>query len=654
MTRRLALLPLLLTLALDCSLARAGDEATSEAWFVISKGDVPFCSRHVSRERDGDGNWRYHCVTRELISFLGRQQERVEDFSCVVTPSLEPLSCRYESRSASGDVRVTGSVQDGTLVLAFKRGDLEYERRIPLAGRCVFDTCLSDQLAEASRRSDSLELTVIETDSWQAARATAKRLPDEEGLVRWKLSADAMDTGLPGKGTWFFSTDGTLERASLGSKLTLARAMRERAGELKHLEFSDRELLSFAIDRDVPFPERLRSMEVKLTWTGTPLDVLQLEDSRQHVVSHRQKGDRHELVLRLEQAAPVDNAPPLPVADAALAPYLAETRFIKPHDPTIAKKAREWTAGCGSTLDAVQRLSHEVSGYLQGGDLIAETLSGPEVLACRTGKCSEFTTLLASLARSVGVPTRVALGMRLLNGCWMGHMWCEMWVGEWIPVDATVDEVGGSPALLKITHSDTVTGTQRARFALAESLDLKIVEVELPPASDSKYKTGIVGSTYTNTDHGCRISAPDAKWQVLDDSKPGAVTVQFKTGEKFAAGQPQVHFVAFSMPPNVPPAVVVNARKARFQSSYKGFEVVADEKTMVGDDQGRRFVFRQQDPKSEERRIKTTEFVWSHGGSGFLLNLIAEETVHDAVLPQVEAVLKSFEVLATPEPPAGK
>ena len=45
-----------------------------------------------------------------------------------------------------------------------------------------------------------------------------------------------------------------------------------------------------------------------------------------------------------------------------------------------------------------------------GGTLIPETLSGPEVLQCRNGKCSEFSTLFASLARSLGIPTRIVLG----------------------------------------------------------------------------------------------------------------------------------------------------------------------------------------------------------------------------------------------------
>ena len=100
----------------------------------------------------------------------------------------------------------------------------------------------------------------------------------------------------------------------------------------------------------------------------------------------------------------------------------------------------------------------------EGGTLIAETLSGPEVLQTKQGKCSEHATLLASLTRSLGIPTRIVLGMRMLGGRWIGHMWNEVYVGRWITVDTTVDEVGDSMQLVKLVHSDTVLGTQSARW----------------------------------------------------------------------------------------------------------------------------------------------------------------------------------------------
>ena len=84
----------------------------------------------------------------------------------------------------------------------------------------------------------------------------------------------------------------------------------------------------------------------------------------------------------------------------------------------------------------------------------------------------------------------------------------------------------------------------------------------------------------------------------------------------------------------------------QFASQYKDFEVLTDAAETVGFMKGRRFVFRRQDPESNDKKIKTTEILWTHERSGYLLNLIAEESRHDAVLKQFEVLLSSFEKLS--------
>ena len=127
--------------------------------------------------------------------------------------------------------------------------------------------------------------------------------------------------------------------------------------------------------------------------------------------------------------------------------------------------------------------------------MIAETLTGPEVLACRKGKCSEYSTLFASLARAVGIPTRIALGERMMPGQWGGHMWNEVYVGRWIPVDASVNEVGTSFALVKLIDHESVEGTQPLRRALPASFGIAIKDHRSKASSlAGKFKTGIAGT----------------------------------------------------------------------------------------------------------------------------------------------------------------
>jgi Transglutaminase-like superfamily len=197
-------------------------------------------------------------------------------------------------------------------------------------------------------------------------------------------------------------------------------------------------------------------------------------------------------------------------------------------------------------VDLFGRMSNNIEPCL-----IAETLSGPEVLACRKGKCSEFATLFASLSRAAGIPTRIALGERMMPGQWDGHMWNEVYVGRWIPVDAGANEVGKSAVLVKLIDHETVEGTQPLRQALPASFEIAIKDYRSKPARlAGKFSTGIAGRVYTNAELGCRLTAPGEDWSIEEVKEPGATVLRFKPPET-GKGDVQLHFVAFPLPETI-------------------------------------------------------------------------------------------------------
>ncbi len=218
-------------------------------------------------------------------------------------------------------------------------------------------------------------------------------------------------------------------------------------------------------------------------------------------------------------------------------------------------------------------------------------------------------------------------------------------MGEWVPVDASADEIGGSPALLKLTHSDTVLGTQRARWAVADSLEVSVVGSERRDKSPASLSTGIVHGTYTNADFACRLAAPGEGWQLADKSQPGVSLIQFHAPGKFTGGEPLIHFVAFALPVHVDPRLLVKARKLRRSAMFSNFEVLQEEATKIRGLSGVRFVFRRDESKKSNRKIKVTELLWIDGNSGYLLNLIADEATHDQMLASFERLAGNFELL---------
>ncbi|HQE84349.1 MAG TPA: transglutaminase-like domain-containing protein, partial [Candidatus Hydrogenedentes bacterium] len=82
--------------------------------------------------------------------------------------------------------------------------------------------------------------------------------------------------------------------------------------------------------------------------------------------------------------------------------------------------------------------------------------SALEVLKSRVGDCNEHTVLFAALARSVDIPTRIALGVvwsEELDGFYY-HAWPEVFVGEWLWMDPTLGQTVADATHVKLLTGD--------------------------------------------------------------------------------------------------------------------------------------------------------------------------------------------------------
>ena len=74
--------------------------------------------------------------------------------------------------------------------------------------------------------------------------------------------------------------------------------------------------------------------------------------------------------------------------------------------------------------------------------------SAREVLRTKVGDCNEHTALYVAMARSLGLPARVAVGLVYAHGAFYYHAWPEVYIvdagaaarGLWLPVDPTLNQ----------------------------------------------------------------------------------------------------------------------------------------------------------------------------------------------------------------------
>ncbi len=123
--------------------------------------------------------------------------------------------------------------------------------------------------------------------------------------------------------------------------------------------------------------------------------------------------------------------------------YLYPSPNIQSDDERIIQRAKETSANKNTGFEKIAALAsyvHNNTEYVESfGTSSKDALW---VLENKVGTCDEYSTLFIALARSLGYPARYITGHAYGDKGWTPHAWAEVYLGKWVPVDATWLEVG--------------------------------------------------------------------------------------------------------------------------------------------------------------------------------------------------------------------
>jgi hypothetical protein len=270
----------------------------------------------------------------------------------------------------------------------------------------------------------------------------------------------------------------------------------------------------------VSYPLRSISSQIRLALTHLKPDQYPLEDNRQKISERKTTGNRSDLLLAIHRDdRDFTGKITLPVKKKELAPYLAgsSTDFIAPGLTEVKKITGEILGDESDGWRTAQKLVNWVSAYIHPA-VLPKTLKTGEILAQKAGDSEEYAILFAALARSAGLPVRIAAGMRFQDGIWVGYTWNEVWLGEWVAVDPSQNQVAPDALLLKLAHGDTIAGVQKMKAGFTGNLEVDLMDVQIPEPETAEMhtvKTGVYGLTYVNTDYQCQIKAPEG-WKLVE------------------------------------------------------------------------------------------------------------------------------------------
>jgi transglutaminase-like putative cysteine protease len=169
-----------------------------------------------------------------------------------------------------------------------------------------------------------------------------------------------------------------------------------------------------------------------------------------------------------------------------LDPYRRPEPFIESDAPEIQAEARKAIGGETGARARAERLVRYVHSIIEK----KPTLSLPsarEVLRTRVGDCNEHTALYVAMARALGIPSRVAVGLVYLRGGFYYHAWPEVWIdagkdrGLWLPVDPTLNQFPADATHVRLARGGLER--QAAILGLVGQARLEVTDLELRPGA---------------------------------------------------------------------------------------------------------------------------------------------------------------------------
>jgi transglutaminase-like putative cysteine protease len=227
----------------------------------------------------------------------------------------------------------------------------------------------------------------------------------------------------------------------------------------------------------IPEPRDVRLMRIRLG--GADFSATDLEGGAQHLVGN---------VLELSDPQAMKPEP----ADPDASRYLAAEAFIESDAPEIIAEAQKAVVGVTGTRARAEKLTRYVNALLDKKPTVSLP-SAREVLRTKVGDCNEHTALYVAMARALGIPARIAVGLVYIHGAFYYHAWPEVYLAEgsgfrvpgsgaaerglWLPVDPTLNEFPANATHLRLARGGL--DKQTVILPMIGRLTMDVLDVEL-------------------------------------------------------------------------------------------------------------------------------------------------------------------------------
>ncbi len=447
--RNLLILAIVAVLAVGCGGAKASKPGadSAEAWLssTIQGQKVGYSVYRFDRL---PGGYRFESFIKMTIAMAGKEQQVQSRSEAFTGPDLVLENFNFTFSSQDRSFAVRGRVAGGVLWITAP-GSKE-ERSIELTGPVYPSSALGRMVIVRKFAKDSTyEVPVFD------AAVMGVSLAQVKVLGREKVKAGGQEYDALKFMTRMAKTDVTswvddkgmaiVETSKPGIRSERTTAERVLKAEPEGEKFDV--LTVFRVPVDTQVPEGAMVHRLKLEIAGVDPKEYDLSGPGQQVLGTAP--------LVVEIKTPDVPAEPVTLPIAAESDYLKPSVSIQCDAPEVKAKLNE---AIGAEKDGVAATRKLVSWVFTVVEK-QPTASFPnalDVLKTMKGDCNEHAVLFAALARAAGIPTRIAVGLLYMNRAFYYHAWNEVYLGKWIPVDATFGEFPASALHVRLAQGELI------------------------------------------------------------------------------------------------------------------------------------------------------------------------------------------------------
>ena len=387
--------------------------------------------------------------------------------------SITTVDSTYAIRSSSfdlksGDYEATADAKmnDGLLTVVLKTTQSEDTMEIPLDGKIYPPSMLPEMFISA--RKSGKRLTQIPTfDPFTLSRVYYRILSanrKRKNIEGKKQDVWVLMTASQGVSSeMWISDDGNLLFEKTANDFT---QFKENQGEALRFDLSHSGrndiLTGFAIPSQwSPSVSPRKSKFAKYKLENFPRKLLELDDFNQKI-----SGDT------LIVCSDGFDSGEKPTPDDT-----AEVPFIQCHDRRIQRAAYKIIGNSSDTIDMLIKINDYLFKNIKK-QYQTSIPSALDILDKMRGDCNEHSTLFTALARSLGIPTRINVGLVYReDGYFFYHAWVQAYAyGKWHTFDPTLGQFPADASHIKLISGSLDKQVQLLRISDANIHIIEAVE----------------------------------------------------------------------------------------------------------------------------------------------------------------------------------